>query len=201
MTAIFKRKNKFIERAKIIHGDKYDYSKVDYINTHTKIIIICKKHGEFGQTPHHHKRGQGCPKCQYTYKLTLNDFIEKAVKVHGNTYNYSKVNYINFETKVIIICKIHGEFSQTPHHHNSGQGCPKCKPIKISEKSRLTLDVFIEDAVKVHGGTYDYSKVDYIKSDIKIIIGCKIHGDFEQAPSHHKKGQGCPKCKINYRKK
>ena len=122
----------FIEKAKLIHNGKYDYSKVKYKNNHTKVTIICPTHGEFEQIPSMHLKGQGCPKCGNiitSKKLThtTKEFIEKARKVHGNKYNYNKVKYIDVKTKVIIICPIHGEFEQTPDNHiNQKSGCPIC---------------------------------------------------------------------------
>jgi len=133
----------FITRAKVIHGNKYDYSKVEYINNRTKVCIICPEHGEFWQVPCAHLMDQGCPVCRYiksTKKirekqgLTTEQFIEKARKIHGNKYDYSKVNYVNTGTKVCIICPEHGEFWQTPHHHLGGSGCPECGRNDISEK-------------------------------------------------------------------
>ena len=136
-------KEEFVKRAEIIHENKYDYSKVNYINNSTKVCIICPEHGEFWQTPDAHLRGQGCPVCRYIIStkkirekqgLTTELFIIKAKKVHGNKYNYSKVEYKNYETKVCIICPEHGEFWQTPHHHLNGSGCPECGRNDISEK-------------------------------------------------------------------
>lgn len=117
----------FIEKAKKIHGDKYDYSKVVYKNKNTKVCIICPIHGEFWMKPDKHINAkQGCPKCSKSYKMNTKSFIEKAIKVHGNKYNYGKVEYINSETKVCITCPEHGEFWQTPHNHLNGKGCRKC---------------------------------------------------------------------------
>ena len=117
----------FVRRAKAIHGDKYDYSKVVYQKKDSKVCIICPKHGEFWQTPHNHSRGQKCPKCALENKtMTTEKFISKAQAIHGNMYNYSKVNYIDTKTKVCIICPIHGEFWQRPDIHLRGSICPKC---------------------------------------------------------------------------
>ena len=134
----------FIERSVKLHNNKYDYSKVEYINNKTKVCIICPEHGEFWQTPDcHMRRGQGCPVCRYinsTKKirekqgLSTEDFVKKAIKIHGNKYDYSKVEYANNETKVCIICPEHGEFWQTPHHHIAGSGCPICGRNDVSEK-------------------------------------------------------------------
>jgi very-short-patch-repair endonuclease len=117
----------FIEKAKVIHNDKYDYSKVEYVNTDTQIIIICREHGEFIQIPDFHiNRKCGCPKCSNNVKLNILEFIEKAEKIHGNKYDYSKVEYVNNYTSVIIICKKHGEFLQKPFVHLLQHGCPSC---------------------------------------------------------------------------
>ena len=137
-------KNYFIKKAKQVHGEKYDYSKVNYINAKTKICIICNKHGEFYQKPEVHLNGCGCQKCG-AEKLhiiksdTTNNFIEKAKKVHGNRYDYSKVEYYNYFKKVCIICPEHGEFWQTPANHIKGQNCPLCHISKIEEQIFLLL--------------------------------------------------------------
>jgi actin-like ATPase involved in cell morphogenesis len=117
--------DKFIEKARLVHGDKYDYSKVEYINNSTNIIIICKIHGKFKQQPNNHLMGKNCKKCSIEIikiKLRSNteEFIEKARLVHGDKYDYSKVEYINNSTKINIICKIHDVFEQTPAQHLSG---------------------------------------------------------------------------------
>ena len=123
---------RFIEK----HGNKYDYSKVEYINAITKVIIICPEHGEFLQTPHAHLKGQGCPQCAKISRIkqktsNTNNFIEKAKKIHGDKYDYSKVKYKLQNEKVTIICPEHGEFLQTPHNHLSGYGCPECKKASL----------------------------------------------------------------------
>ena len=189
----------FIEKSILVHGDKYDYSKVDYKLSDTKVIIICKIHGDFQQTPASHLIGQGCRKCGIIFtanknRKTLEEFIEKSILVHGDKYDYSKVDYKSSNTKIIIICKIHGDFEQTPHSHLVGQGCCKCSHINSAEKRKTTLEEFIERAKLVHEDKYDYSKVDYINADIKVIITCKIHGDFNQVPNSHLAGSGCKKC-------
>ena len=108
----------FIEKAKRIHGDKYDYSKVKYVNNRTKVCIICPEHGEFWQRPTSHLKGCICYRCSQKAKAkkqkksSTNEFIEKAKKIHGDKYDYSKVEYINAKTKVCIICPEHGEFGK-----------------------------------------------------------------------------------------
>jgi len=119
----------FINKAKEVHGDTYDYSKSEYVNLRTKLVIICKKQGHvpFTQSPIIHLQGSGCLKCSYgTY--TTEQFITKAKEVHGDTFDYSKSNYVNNHTKLVIICKKqgHNEFMQSPNNHLAGTGCPKC---------------------------------------------------------------------------
>lgn len=184
----------FIIRANKIQGNKYDYSKVEYVDYNTKVCIICPEHGEFYQTPNKHLLGQGCPKCGNTKKLSLTEFIERSRKIHGNKYDYSKSRYVNNGTKVCIICPIHGEFWQTPHNHLIGRGCNKCKNNKISVSESKTTEKFVLEARKVHGDKYDYSKTEYLSAKDKVCIVCPEHGDFWQEASSHISGCGCPKC-------
>lgn len=118
----------FVKKAKKIHRDKYDYSLVDYKNIETPVIIICPEHGKFEQRPTNHIKGAGCSKCNGGVKLTQEEWIQKAKSIHGDKYDYSKVNYVNSKTKVEIICNIHKEsFYQLPTDHiNKHCGCPKC---------------------------------------------------------------------------
>jgi len=189
----------WIEKARNIHNNKYDYSKVDYKNARNKIIIICREHGEFEQPPDSHLRGSGCIKCgilsnSNKKRSNKEDFIKKAILIHGDTYDYSLVNYLNTDTKVIIICKEHRKFLQTPYNHLKGQGCKKCGTIRTSELKRSNVEEFIEKVKEIHEDRYDYLKVEYKNSQENVIIICKIHGEFKQLPSNHLKGQGCGKC-------
>jgi very-short-patch-repair endonuclease len=181
----------FISKAEKIHGNRYDYSKVNYVNAKTYITILCKEHGEFNQTPSNHLSNFNCQKCSNNFKLDTLTFINKASTIHDNTYDYSKVNYINADTPVIIVCKEHGEFNQIPDFHvNKKCGCPKCC---ISYKKN-TLE-FIEKANKIHNNKYNYSKVHYVNNKNQIIIICKKHGEFKQTPDIHlHKKCGCPSC-------
>jgi hypothetical protein len=178
----------FIEKAKTIHGEKYDYSLVNYVGSKIKIKIICPIHGEFEQIPNSHLKGINCYKCSRNYVAT-DEFIEKAKTIHGEKYDYSLVNYKNNKIKIKIICPIHGEFEQIPNSHLKGCGCPKCVG------KYKTTDEFIEKAKTIHGEKYDYSLVNYISVFKQIKIICSIHGEFEQTPNSHLKGCGCPKCK------
>lgn len=191
----------FVEKAQLIHGDKYDYSKVSYVNQKTKIVLICKKHGEFEVVPNYHLTDRcGCKFCakesiKEKTSYTTEKFIEEAKKIHGNKYNYHKVKYINYNTKVIIICTKHGDFEISPLHHiNSKSGCQKCGYNVLSLKSTYTQEEFTNKAKETHGEKYDYSLVKYTDSKIKVNIICKKHGEFKQMPAMHLQGQGCPNC-------
>ena len=121
----------FIKKAIAIHSDTYDYLNTVYINCRTFVNIVCKIHGVFFQRPHDHLNGFGCVKCgtvQRTEKrkLRINEFIEKARKIHGATYDYSSTEYINYNTKLKISCNKHGIFYQSPSRHLRGSGCPSC---------------------------------------------------------------------------
>lgn len=191
----------FIKKAREIHGDKYNYSKVNYIDAHTKVCIICPEHGEFYVTPtnHYSKSNQcGCPKCAGLNKSTTEEFIEKARKVHGDKYDYSKVNYINANTKVCIVCPEHGEFWQTPNKHLQKRGCAKCHEENQKFYKLLDTEKFIEKSREIHGDKYDYSKVEYKGNKIKVCIVCPEHGEFWQIPSNHLRYRGCPKCKTSH---
>lgn len=116
----------FIGKAKKVHKDYYNYSNVNYVNNKTLVEIICPKHGSFWQKPNDHLDGHGCSKCgNENNSYSKEEWIDRVTRFHNNKYNYSKVNYIDWETPVIIICPIHGEFQQTPHSHTR-YGCSLC---------------------------------------------------------------------------
>ena len=183
----------FIKKARSKHGDKYDYSKVNYVNNATKVCIICPDHGEFYQTPHSHTQGRCCPKCGGKYVPTTEEWIASAREVHGDKYYYSKVEYVNGKKKVCIICPDHGKFWQTPNAHPKGCGCPKC-----SRKYVPTTEEWITFARKKHGNKYDYTKVKYVGALKKVCIICPDHGEFWQTPNSHTIGAGCPKCNLSH---
>jgi len=200
---IMKRKTtqEFIEQAKKIHKNLYDYSQVKYINNQTKVIIICKIHGHFLQAPSHHLLKKGCPSCKGSKRKTTEEFIIEAKKIHRDTYNYSKVKYISNQTKVTITCPKHGDFFQIPSSHiYKKAGCPTCAIQHRTKKLTKSVENFIEQANYIHKNSYDYSKIEYISSLKKIEIICKKHGAFWQSPSSHLQGKGCKKCSIEKNK-
>jgi len=192
-------KEDFIEKAEKIHGDKYDYHSSTYVNSKHKVEINCKLHGSFWQTPSDHLSGRGCPNCRYissakSNSSTTEEFIEKANKIHNHRYDYSFSKYVNSHTKIKIACKAHGQFLQIPRDHLSGSGCYKCGHENRTLKVSLSTEDFIRKAMLVHDRRYNYSEVDYINSQTKVKILCRVHGEFLQTPNNHLKGDGCPSC-------
>ena len=189
----------FVIRCNNIHGNRYDYSKTVYISNKKKVIVTCKKHGDFKMTPNSHLLGCGCPLCgkenmRYLRRKTQDDFIEQAKRKHGNKYDYSLVEYVNSSKKIKIICPTHGVFEQEANTHLSGGGCPKCKSDKLSLLFRGNTESFIEQAKIVHGDLYGYEKVKYVNNKENIEIVCHKHGSFYQTPNSHLRGAGCPMC-------
>ena len=180
-------KEEFIEKAKKIHGNKYDYSKVEYVNNNTKVCIICPEHGEFWQQPNNHLSGyEGCKYCAERI-MNTEIFIQRSKKIHDNEYDYSKVEYKNPKTKVCIICPIHGEFWQYPYGHLQGKGCSKCKNKSVLETKTLSF-------LNNNNINYEYQKkfewlgkqsLDFYLPDQNIAIECQgrqhfIDGSFSE---------------------
>jgi len=187
--------NTFLEKAKKLHGDLYDYSQAEYTYTKTPIKIICKKHGVFLQTPEVHLMGCGCPKCGLeNMAMSQEEFIRRAKEKFGDKYDYSLVVYKGNKKNVKIICPIHGVFEQRPDVHLQKNpfriGCPKCA------QDMPNKEMFIEQAIKIHGDKYYYGDVEYVNAKTKVKIVCRYHGEFYQSPeSHILQKAGCPHCK------
>jgi len=184
----------FIKRARKVHRNKYDYSRVDYKNSHDKVKIICPIHREFEQKASNHLYGQGCNRCAILKRgqhksQSIETFIEKSRKLHGDLYDYSSVEYVNNHTKVKIICPHHGTFEATPSdHYTNGVMCSGCQ----TEKRKTS---FIKRAKEFHGDLYDYSLVEYVNNRTKVKIICQHHGTFEQTSQNHaNRGSICPHC-------
>lgn len=182
----------FIQKANLIHNNKYDYSKVVYIGCFSKIIIICPIHGEFQQNARDHLRGYGCSSCGF-YKIgnrrrsNLEEFVRKARLIHGNKYDYSKVVYINGNSKVIIICPIHGEFEQTPGSHLYGNGCSNCSESKGEQAIKSILvkhKIVYEPQYNISEIVANY-KVDFYLPEYRCLI--EFHGiqHYEYIPFFH----------------
>lgn len=188
----------FIQKARKVHGGKYDYSCTVYKTVHEYIEYICPIHGKVLQEANSHLQGHGCPHCSYGGKKgnvkSIESFIEQAQKVHGNYYLYDKVKYIGWDKDVEIICPKHGSFFQSAYNHIRGFGCRKCGYDRTHDSNRNTKDGFIKKAKRKHGDMYDYSLVKYKSCHDPVKIICKKHGIFEMTPTSHLLGHNCPNC-------
>ena len=195
----------FIEKANVIWNNRFDYSKVEYVNGLTEVIIICPIHGEFITKPQWHLQKSQCPECgklnrkqamtkfnQESKRLSNEDWILKAKKVHGNKFDYSKTNYVNSTTRVTIICPDHGEQIMFPHTHIEGYGCSECAKISVGDKNMFTQQEFLE-RVK-HIPNLSFEKTQYTGKRKSVIATCNIHGDYETTAEVLLKGHGCKKC-------
>lgn len=182
----------FVKKAINEHGDKYNYANTTYVNKETKLTYICPVHGEVLQKPYLHLKS-GCPFCagRGIGKHTKETFIKRAREIHGDFYDYSKIEFKGIHDKIIIGCPVHGEFIQKAANHiNLKNGCPKCKGGVSYDNND-----FVELAKSLHNDKFDYSKVDYKKAHSKIIIKCSVHGEFEQMPYVHLTSKyACPSC-------
>lgn len=211
-----KTTEQFIQEAKSIHVDKFDYSETVYVKSSKKVKIACPLHGVFLTFPHTHLGGSagGCRACgvdiaRNKTNIGKNNFIKRATEIHGEKYDYSKVIYVNNCTKVTIICPEHGEFVCSPKRHlEKSTGCKVCGIGAINMQSFIkrrcnTIEWFLESAVSIHGDKYDYSLCHDIipTSSTKMPIICKVHGVFNQrAGNHINSKQGCLKCYNENRK-
>lgn len=194
-----KSKEQFIHDARAVHGERYDYSLVDYVSARSSIKVICPKHGEFKQTASGHLNA-GCHLCANEksaerQRMTTEEFIAQARSIHGDYYDYSLVDYKGNKEKIVIICPKHGKFEQAAGSHtNQEAGCIQCGFEVTKEKQTKSTEQFITEAEAIHGETYDYSLVDYKSSVEPVTIICDVHGNFMQKPSVHLTGAGCREC-------
>jgi very-short-patch-repair endonuclease len=216
-----KTTEEFVNEARTIHGNKYDYSKTVYVNQLTEVCIICPIHGEFWQKPKNHLKGNGCQKCKidkshrkrehYILKFAgrrkikdTKDFGEYYNKLYNRNYDFSNGIYVNKDSILNIICPLHGDFRMKASYLlYDGRYCPKCSMEHKKECFSSTQKEFIDKAKNIHGNErYDYSLTEYINNKTKVKIIChekdingEEHGIFNQTPANHLKYRGCPKCK------
>ncbi|GHV75211.1 hypothetical protein AGMMS49942_00320 [Spirochaetia bacterium] len=192
---------RFLETARAIHGDKYDYSLIGEITgKNQKVPIVCPIHGKFMQTVtgHLHQK-HGCPRCGgilkgEKLKTPFAEWVRRAREIHGDKYEYVEESYVNQTSKMTMICPIHGPFiALASSHIRLRCGCPKCGVVSRAKKLRLTFAEFLKKARKIHGNKYQYDEASYIDTHHKVGITCPIHGTFTQTAGSHIK-YGCPKC-------
>lgn len=202
--AVRSDRDNFIKKANDIHNNKYVYDDVVYVNNRTPVKIYCPIHGWFEQTPHEHLSGCGCPQCALISRGLKRrkgneEFIQQAIEVHGDKYDYSKSEYTGANKKVCITCPEHGDFWMAPINHIKGQGCPMCRNKKISQGNLKSAEQFIIDAKEKHKDeNYDYSEVDYKGSKIPIILTCPEGHRFSIRPNDFLMGHGCPICASRF---
>jgi hypothetical protein len=190
---------KFLQKAEKKFSNKFDYSKVDYINSDSPITIICPKHGEFITTPTRFLQSKhGCRQCSIEeghkqQRKSHEQFIIECKEVWNTKYTYEKTKYVDSKTKVIITCPIHGDFTTNPPDFLNGHGCPKCKGQKTSIFNKNTktdtLETFIDKATLMYNNLFDYSKVIYVNSRTKILIHSNLaNEDFLITPNKFLQG-------------
>lgn len=188
------------EKFKEVHKDLFDYSKVVYAGIQEKVTIVCRKHGDFLQTPNSHLSGKGCMKCAGELRGNLKrgnlqTFLEKAKEVHGDKFDYFKSVYTLSNKNLEVICKTHGSFFTSPSNHLAGNDCPRCSQEKKNAAKRSNTTEFLEKCEKVWQDRYDYSKATYGKNnEEKVEIVCETHGSFFAKPANFLAGKGCPSC-------
>ena len=197
----------FVARARKIHGRKYDYSRVRYVNVDTPVEVICRKHGSFFPSPGNHSKRKpptGCPKCgDRRGSTTVRErhktaFVTRAKAVHGEAYDYRNTIYKDARSKLTILCPKHGPFKQEAFSHLRGIGCPQCGVARRGLKRRAeAAKTFVVKARKIHGRKYRYDKTVYVRASGMIIVNCPKHGDFKQSANNHLHGYGCSKCKAD----
>lgn len=194
----------FIRDAKAVHGESYEYSLVNYVNNRGKVKIICPIHGEFEQTRNNHIiQKQGCPKCGLENRVNPNtiskdEFINRSKVIHGNTFTYDNVDYINTHTPVYVTCPIHGKFKTIPYNHMNGSGCKSCAMQEFGKRISSKSE-FLERSKKIHNNIYTYPNADseYVNSNSKITIKCSKGHIFKQIAKDHLRGCGCRKCNMH----
>lgn len=171
----------FIEKAKQVHGEKYDYSQTIYYGMKKKVKIICPEHGAFEQVAYDHLRGFKCKNCKYKEdRLTLDEFIDKSKKIHGDKYDYSKVKYLNNHTNITIICPEHGEFKIKPSHHLMGMGCHFCTTSRLENEIKLELERNNIHFISQYRDKWlGKQSLDFYLPDYNIAIECQGRQHFE----------------------
>jgi hypothetical protein len=198
----------FLNKANLIHNNKYNYTETEFNTLRDYIKIICPEHGEFTQRANAHLDKQGCRKCRNSsvgdrFRSNKEEFIKEANILHDNKYNYDKFVYITDKISGIIYCPTHDlEFEQTPNNHKrTKEGCPKCSRELHAKLKRNSLEKTIELCESVHGvGVFDYSQIpNNVHSHDRVHITCNTcGGTFEQLMySHSNIGNGCPICKVS----
>lgn len=192
-----KPQDKYIQKVINRHQDRYDLSKIEYVNSVTPITVICKVHGEFQKNPSELLRDGGCPKCGNDSKKSDWDEIRaRFEKQYDNAFDYTNSYYINSKTDMEVRCIEHDViFTITPANHRRFGGCPACREEGYGQHLKLTKDEYVTKARAMHGNYYDYTNSDYQGYMYPFNITCKLHGEFTVLAKHHLRGSGCLYCR------
>jgi hypothetical protein len=196
----------FIKRSISKFGNKFSYVKTEYKNYLTKVVVTCQKHGDTEMYPHTHLMGLGCSSCSReqngkSHKLSNDEFIKRANKIHGLKYDYSETHYQHSLVKVKIICPKHGPFRIKPSNHiNNKQGCEICGSESTGSKQRIPLDKILKQIKNKKGSeNFDFSLINYFKNKKeKVQVICKVHGKYSKSIEDilESKYFGCKGCRI-----
>lgn len=195
------RKEELILKFREVHGERYGYDNMVYINARTRIAIQCSVHGGFEQFIGNHLKGHGCQKCYFAdqvFKQT--EVIKQFQSVHGNRYDYSNSIYEGMIKKISIRCPAHGVFEQKAQDHLNGATCMGCYKEDLEKKRIEKKNKILSICAQLYGDRYDYSDSVYISNEVKFTVKCMEHGDFDITPRSHILGAMCPKCKKEDKK-
>lgn len=182
------------------YGDTLDTSGFVYSGYHSRGVVVCPIHGPYEVSAHNLLKGMRCAKCYHDsrvgkFKSSTAEFVERAVAVHGDAYDYSNTVFLGAKKKLTIVCKKHGQFEQEAWSHLSGRGCSPCADERVGLNCRLTQEQFLSRALEIHGDTYDLSESEYESQTRKVKVICKVHGAFyPKAGNFLNRKSGCPTC-------
>lgn len=193
----------FIEKAKSVHGETFNYKNVDYKNCGAKVEIICQKHGSFFQRPDHHWAGHGCILCRnentgLLLRGSFEDFLKKAKDIHGEKYSYNQDSFRGMRKKTKITCSAHGEFYQTAIEHVAGSGCKLCSFQATSERQKIDRETLLKRLHSINNRKYEFNISNYETLHSTIEVFCLEHQiKFKARVGNFLNGKiGCPCCKT-----
>lgn len=184
----------FLDRMDIIFGDTLLFTRSQYVNNSTGIIVTCPIHGEFSKIPSYLFNGDGCAKCRFDIRKANGETVRapevffKNVKLRSPNLSFNNSVFKGHNDPIIVTCQKHGEFIVNEARNLlRHEQCELC-----SQESKINH--FINRSKEIHGDRYDYSKINSYYSKHKLTIICKKHGEFLMKPGSHLNGKGCSKC-------
>lgn len=202
---IKKSNEQFITESVALHGEAYEYDRLECVNSKTAVTLFCKKHKSyFAVIPSGHlnkTKKSGCQKCSLVKRAdwcrgSLEEFVSRSKAVQGSlgrSFDYSKVVYQTARVKVDIGCNTCGTwFMQSPYAHMEGHGCANCRDNTLAKERSHTKEQFVAAAMKVDLGRYNYDLVVYKNARNYVDIKCNDCGNiFKKKPTEILNGHGC----------